>query len=488
MTSPYSSQPITGYNSNPPADDGSAVSTNQITWASNKTKLSDPIKTRTDNMDSALVTAFTKVLGGGGITSVSTDYTIQATDQGKLVRATASLALTLGDATTFLSPFIHGFVNLSGVAITVSGGGGQTIDGKASITIAPGAGFVAQTDGANWFSLGLQGTLIGNQLMSGDIINGTLSQSNTSNAVTFAVKTLAGADPSSTDPVLVCFRNATVGTGNFVYRTVTAALSFTVSSGSTLGTSSGVACRVWIGLLDNAGTVEMFAINCLSGVNIYPLGQFPIITTTAEGGAGAADSAQVAYSASARSAKAYVVFGYAEYATGLATAGSWNANPTRIQLYGLGVKLPGDVIQIQRNTTGVVATGTTVLPADNTIPQNTEGDQYMSQAITPTSAANILEVDHTGTYTATVSDYIAAALFQDSTANAAAVTMFLNSGSANAETVSLNYCGLAGATSSTTFKIRAGVPSGTLSFNGTAGIQKYGGVLASYLRVREIMA
>jgi hypothetical protein len=386
MGAPYSSQPISNYNANPPSDDGSATTLNQMTWASLKTKLPDPIKVRTDNMDSALVIAFTKTLGGGGITSISTDYTVQSSDQGKLIKATASLTLTLGDATAFTAPFCHGFVNLSGTTITVQGSGGQTIDGNTSVQIAPQAGFLAFTDGANWNTTGLQGTLIGKQLMAGDIINGTIVQSNSSNAVTFTLKTLAGNTPSSTDPVLVCFRNATAGTGNYVYRAITAATSVTVSSGSTLGATNNVPFRVWMGLLDNAGTVEMFVVNCFTGTAIYPLGQFPIISTTAEGGAGASDSAGVPYSTTARSSVAYCVLGYADYNSGLSTAGSWNVNPSRIQLYGPGVPLPGNIIQT------VYATNSTTKSVTSSTPAATN----LTASITPTSAANAVKIIASG--------------------------------------------------------------------------------------------
>jgi hypothetical protein len=41
------------------------------------------------------------------------------------------------------------------------------------------------------------------------------------------------------------------------------------------------------------------------------------------------------------------------------------------------------LLQVVNTTTGAVATGTTVMPFDDTIPQSGEGDQYMSLAITP---------------------------------------------------------------------------------------------------------
>jgi hypothetical protein len=488
MTAIYTSQSASGYNSNPPSDDGSATVTNQMKWSGVKTKLSDPVKTLAENINSQLVTSFTKVLGGGGITSISTDYTVQSSDQGKLIKATASLALTLGDATSFLSPFIFGFLNLSGTSITVSGGGGQTIDGSTSITIAAGAGFIGQTDGSNWFTLGLQGTLVGKQMMYGDVLNGTISEANATNAVTFSLKTLAGNAPSSSDPVLVCFRNSTAGTGNYVYRTVTAATSVTISSGSTLGFSSGTAGKAWIGLLDNAGTVEMFVVNCLSGVNTYPLGRFPLITTVAEGGAGAADSAHVAYSTTARTSKAYVVLGYAAYESGVATAGSWNVSPTRLQLYAQGVPLPGDVVQQQATFDGAYATGSTATPYDDTIPQNTEGTQFMTQAITPSSAANVLEINWQAVIAATAANQMQA-LHQDSVASALVAGFIQPTGTTGPANGVGYWRMLAATTSATTFKVRIGnAGASAVYFNGSAAARIIGGVANSYIRVTEIMA
>lgn len=40
----YSEVNVTGYNANPPEDDGSQVSTNQVSWAKHKEKLGDPLK------------------------------------------------------------------------------------------------------------------------------------------------------------------------------------------------------------------------------------------------------------------------------------------------------------------------------------------------------------------------------------------------------------------------------------------------------------
>lgn len=472
MAAPYATQAISGYNSNPPADDGSAVSANRVTWANNKSKLSDPLKTLAEAINSQLVTAFAKIIGGGGVTSISTDYAVQSTDQGKLVKATASLALTMADATTVTSPFVHAFLNISGSTITASGSGGQTIDGNASITVPSGSGFLVFTDGSNWYTSGLQGTLVGKQLMYGDIINGTIAEANATNAVTYTLKTLAGGTPSSSDPVLICFRNSTVGTGNYVFRSVTSALSVTVSSGSTLGTANNVPARVWIGLLDNAGTVELFVINCLSGSNVYGLGQFPIITTTAEGGAGAADSAQVPYSTSARTSKAYVILGYAEYAAGLATAGSWNVSPTRIQLFSQGVPLPGTVVQsTSASTTTVGTTASATFAALSTGP---------SVAITPTSTCNIIRLVTQGTALAPSSSANQLQLQRGSTLIGNPVG--LGSGVANSITfpVSLLVIDAPGSVSAQTYSFQGKTSSGTLNYPATN--------TGSFMEAQEVMA
>lgn len=163
MADPYSGVPITGYNSNPPADDGSQTEANRVKWATIKTKLNDPVKTRTDDIDTALIAAFAKMIGGAGITSTSISYTVLSSDQGKLVRATSSgITITTPDATDVDAPFVFCLLNDSTGDITFDGSGSQTLDGDASITVPPNCGLTVFTDGTNWFTTGqnFQRTLI----------------------------------------------------------------------------------------------------------------------------------------------------------------------------------------------------------------------------------------------------------------------------------------------------------------------------------------
>jgi hypothetical protein len=163
MADPYSGVSITGYNSNPPVDDGSQTEANRVKWSTIKTKITDPVKTRTDSMDTALIAAFAKMIGGAGITSTGISYTVIAGDQGKLVRATASgITITTPDATDVDVPFVFCLLNDSTGDITFDGSGSQTVDGDASVTVPPNSGLTIFTDGTNWFTTGqnFQRTLI----------------------------------------------------------------------------------------------------------------------------------------------------------------------------------------------------------------------------------------------------------------------------------------------------------------------------------------
>ncbi|UZE47905.1 hypothetical protein ONR75_24015 [Rhodopseudomonas sp. P2A-2r] len=317
------------------------------------------------------------------------------------------------------------------------------------------------------------------------MINGTLVPSVAGSALTVAIKTLAGADPSAADPVFVVIRNVTPGTGDFVVMSLTAATSLTISSGSSMGVlANNTAFKLWIVGFNDAGTFRLGAINCLSGADIYPLGGWGIASSTAEGGAGAADSAQVIYTGTAVTAKAYATLGYLSWETGLAALSTWSAAPTRSQLFGPGVPLPGATIGGSRIDLGTVVTGTTLVPVDNTIPQNTEGDQVMAKAYTPQSAANLLDVKAQGImFTSTAGQTLSLALYQDSVANALKVAALAQANTNNFSVMNLSHRQLAGLSVSTTFKVRAGQSSaGTLTFNASL----YGGTLNSYLEISEL--
>lgn len=121
------------------------------------------------------------------------------------------------------------------------------------------------------------------------------------------------------------FRSATIGSGTVSTVSGTPA-NLVISSGSTLGTVSAQQSRIAVLALNNAGTIELAAVNMSGGNDLSETG---VISTTAEGGAGAADSASTVYSTTARTNVAYRVLGYIESTQ--ATAGTWATAPSTIQ-------------------------------------------------------------------------------------------------------------------------------------------------------------
>jgi hypothetical protein len=314
------------------------------------------------------------------------------------------------------------------------------------------------------------------------------------NALTFTLKTAAGATPSATDAVILPFRGG-LGSTPHVARSVTAATTLVLSPGSTLGIPASTACRVWFAAFDDAGTVRLAAICCTtisSGVvTQYPLGASGFAaTTTAEGGAGAADSAQTFYTTVATGGtRAYLVLGYVEYTSGLGTPGNWTT-PGVLYKVDETTRYPGDVLQVARTETGAVNTGSTLIPYDDTIPQITEGNEYMTCPITPGRSPNILRITCGGYYgTSVASNVMVSCLFQDANTDALAVGMNYALTAGGPYYVGFQHAQVAGSVSATTFRNRAGgVSAGTLTFNGASAARKFGGTLASFLQVEEIMA
>jgi hypothetical protein len=147
----------------------------------------------------------------------------------------------------------------------------------------------------------------------------------------------------------------------------------------------------------------------------------------------------------------------------------------------------GKVKQVVNAQTGALATGTTTIPYDDTIPQNTEGDEYLTLAITPTSATNKLKIDvDFQVYTTSGGAQITGALFQDSTAGALNARSTINDNTVAGSTpLSFVHFMTTGTISSTTFKVRVGATAGTVSINGDNGVRRFGGAGISSITITE---
>jgi hypothetical protein len=144
------------------------------------------------------------------------------------------------------------------------------------------------------------------------------------------------------------------------------------------------------------------------------------------------------------------------------------------------------VVQVVNVQSGASATGTTIIPLDDTIPQNTEGTELMTLAITPKSASNKLKIDVVVVSSVSVAAEITHALFQDTTAGALASSSEYQTTGNGLATVSFTHYMTAGTTSATTFKVRVGGhTSSTLTFNGYLSNRKFGGSLASSITITE---
>lgn len=262
----------------------------------------------------------------------------------------------------------------------------------------------------------------------------------------------------------------TVLSGNL---TVTGTVIFTISTLAldNLGVSS-------------AASVTSLTISAKTNANTLAVSSTASLTTVAVSGAATLNTLTVA----STTALAVLSVG-SSIVVGAASGGSKGAgtiNATAIYVNGQAVT--GKAVQTVNFSTGSVATGTTPIPYDNSIPQITEGDQYLSVSITPTSATNNLLIRAVINMSFSTSGHtLTAALFQGATANAIAAAPTPTGVSTDIYQVQLAYYGAAGTTSATAFTVRAGPEAltNTLTVNGLGGVGKFGGVLLSSITITE---
>lgn len=230
--------------------------------------------------------------------------------------------------------------NIAGVS-TVAANIGAVLDAPNQAAVATAQAGIATTQA------GIATTQAGNAATSAT--NAATSATAAANSATAAAGSAAAAAASATaaqvrnkiEPIgaavasnaltltlnatILDFRSATLSSGAVNTRVVSSPISLVISSGSTLGTTNGVLSRLAVLAIDNAGTVELAVVNLSGGVNLNEQG---VISTTAEGGAGAADSNNVVYSATARTNVPYRLLGFVESTQ--VTAGTWATAPSLV--------------------------------------------------------------------------------------------------------------------------------------------------------------
>lgn len=238
-----------------------------------------------------------------GSTVLDGTFRIQNTSDTTKQIAFSAAAITPGTTRTFTFPDTSGTVLTTGNTATDALALGAT---SSSSVLSPSNLQQERQLGTQPVNLGLQASVA-------------------ASALTISLKGKDGADPSATNPVTIPFRNVTAATGTLSYLVVTTATSLVVSSGSTLGMTNDIASTLAIVAFNDAGTLRLGIINPTTLPITDSIG-----SSTAEGGAGAADSAGVFYTGTAVTSKAYTVIGYAVITE--ATAGTWASAPTTLQV------------------------------------------------------------------------------------------------------------------------------------------------------------
>lgn len=469
MGSLFGGVTVTGYNSNPPPDDGSTGSNNVITWGTTiKAKIGDPLNTFCSSISSALVTSFGKTLSGGSVVSTAINYSAGPADQGRIIVVTVSgKTVTTPDATSVLSPFVFAINNQSTGNATIQGFSSQNVDGNNTLTLKAGRGVILWTDGSNWFTSGVgMGNLpLANPPFGFDMpINLGLQATVASNLLTVTVTANDGTTPTASNPVLIPFRSITGNNGVPAWVAVTSALSISTNAvGATLGTANSVPFRIWVCAFNNSGTAVLALFQSVNGgaspTSISAINESTFQSTT--GISAAATSAGAFYTPNGTSLSpgSFRILGYLDYQSGLTTAGTYSSLPNVVQLFGPGIKKPGDVLQsVFASQTSTSSTGSTSYVASS-----------VTISITPTSPINLIPVNAYGSITnATAGDSSFTRLSRGNSNN---TNMFGNDSGANVNgtngAISFANFGLdnPGTTSSTTYCIQIKCNAGTAAFS-----------------------
>lgn len=323
--------------------------------------------------------------------------------------------------------------------------------------------------------------LLNSALNFGVPVNLQLNATVATNALTIAVKGNNGSDPSATNPVLIPFRDSTIANGGPKIVSLQSALSFTIASGSTMGCVNGQMCRLWIAAIcitglectNSAGSdvVGLCAFNALNGKTIAPINE-ALLQTSASGTTGGSGAQTWYCNSAAVTARAIRIIGYVEIQE--TTAGTWALGPTYTQLFGPGIKKPGDIVQVQSSATNSVGSTTSATFAA------LSGGPTLN--ITPSSAANPIIVTSQGGGAPSVS---ASSYLQLSHTISASTTLIGSPVVAPATstndgiTVVLSAFDVTNTTTQVTYGFEGKTNTGTLNYPTTG--------TGSYLQAQEIM-
>lgn len=210
-----------------------------------------------------------------------------------------------------------------------------------------------------------------------EAINIAISSSVASNALTLTVTDSAGSTPSTSSPVRIPFRSSTASIGSNTLRSVTSALSITIPSGTTIGTTSGQTEWLYLYAIDNAGTIELAVT-----VDGRPDEGSLVSTTAVSGGS----TRTTLYSATARSNVACKLIGRVKILE--STAGTWASNATELSTAPFGSFGAGSQFRLDA-AVAYASTNTKILYYTNTR-ENVGSDITVGNSATLGASATIV--------------------------------------------------------------------------------------------------
>lgn len=143
-------------------------------------------------------------------------------------------------------------------------------------------------------------------------------------SITAVANTPANGMTITINPTVLDFRSPALTSGAVVTRALLAPITIVVPSGATLGMKNGIAARLPVFLVDNAGTLEGVVGNLAGGRRFDEAGVISTVILDA-----ASDSANVLYSTTARANLAYRLVGFVDVTQ--AAAGVHVTQPALIQ-------------------------------------------------------------------------------------------------------------------------------------------------------------
>lgn len=381
-------------------------------------------------------------------------------------------ASSLGDIVGVLVKYIPGASNTSAATVTINAfapctfrkptnAGLVALAGGATPEIVAGQSLIFMYDGSFCVILSAvndsltvtSANLANSALAFGMPVNLQINATVATNALTISLVGNNGSNASATNPVLIPFRDVTIGNGGPQIVSLQSTLSFTIASTNTMGCANAVACRLWIVAINNGGTTALCAFNALTRatLSIAQLNE-GVLWTSQAGTTGGGTAGLLYCGTSAVTAKAIRVLGYLEVTE--TVAGTWATLPTFIQLMAPGIQKPGDIVQgplVFSTTTVFSNSGSGFVASNTTLP------------IVPSSAANVIRVDLLATSSVAANGSCLFQLRRGTSTNIGVQQATANPDSVSALTVSIGAVGFDAPNSTSSVSYTAYVNPGSVA-------------------------